>query len=332
MTERLRLPAEWEPHANCWLAFPYLQNEWSGHLPDAQRCVAALSRTIAEAGNEPVELLVRNDEVEDCARSLIGDSRNVRYVTADYGDCWMRDTAPLLGHTADGVLGGLCFDFNGWGGKYPMAFDDEVTGWFTDRVRAKRFDCPLTLEGGALESDGAGTFLTTASCTLNANRNPGLTREAFEEALGALVSMERLLWLDRGLEHDHTDGHVDMIARFVGRNTVLCMKATAGAPNEMVLAAIERDLRASGLDVLELPAPRAVTARDGSPLPASYCNFYIANEAVIVPVYEIPEDQAALREIAGVFPGRAVIGLPAADLLWGGGAFHCVTQPQPGTP
>jgi agmatine deiminase len=309
-----------------------LQEEWPIHLHAAQSCMATLSRTIAEAGNETVQLLVKNEELEACARSLIGQSRNVRYVTAEYGDCWVRDTAPLMGHTSDGALGGLCFDFNGWGGKYEMAFDDKVSEWVTNRLDAKRFECPVVLEGGALESDGHGTLLTTASCTLNENRNPGLTREAFEEALGALVSMERLVWLDRGLEHDHTDGHIDMIARFAAPDTVFCMKASPEAPNAEVLESIERDLRASGFTVLELPAPRRVVARDGAPLPASYCNFYIANEAVIVPVYEIPEDAAALREIANAFPGREVVGLPAADLLWGGGGFHCVTQPQPSAP
>jgi len=309
-----------------------LQEEWPGHLHEAQCCVATLSRTIAEAGNEPVQLLVKNDEIEQRARTLIGESRNIRYVRANYGDCWLRDTAPLLGHTASGALGGLCFGFNGWGGKYEIAFDDEVSKWLTNRLEAERFECPLLLEGGALESNGQGTFLTTASCALNDNRNPGLTRGAFEEALAALVSMRRLVWLDRGLAHDHTDGHIDMIARFASVDTVFCMKASPGSPNEGVLRSIERDLRASGLSVLTLPAPRAVAARDGAALPASYCNFYIANEAVIVPVYEIPEDQAALREIANAFPGREVIGLPAADLLWGGGAFHCVTQAQPTAP
>ena len=161
MTERLRLPAEWEPHTSCWLAFPYSQEEWPIHLRDAQSCVATLSRTIAEAGNETVQLLVKNDEVEAVARSMIGESRNVRYVNADYGDCWVRDTAPLMGHTADGTLGALCFDFNGWGGKHEIAFDDKVSEWLTNRLGATRFECPLVLEGGALESDGQGTFLTT---------------------------------------------------------------------------------------------------------------------------------------------------------------------------
>lgn len=332
MVQRLRLPAEWEQHRACWLAFPYLQEEWPVHLRDAQRSIAALCRAIAERGNEPVNLLVRNDKVAEAARSLIGESNEIRYLEADYGDCWMRDTAPLLGHTAEGALGALCFAFNGWGQKYEMPGDDRVSRWLTDRLRAIRFESPIVLEGGALESNGRGTLLTTASCVLNRNRNPGLTREAFEEALGGLVSMQRLVWLDRGLEHDHTDGHVDMLARFVSSDTVACMRARSGSPNETVLRAIERDLRESGLNVLALPAPRAVAAPDGSPLPASYCNFYIANAAVIVPIYDIPEDQVALAELANAFPTREVIGLPAVDLLWGGGAFHCVTQFEPSAP
>jgi len=330
--ERLRLPAEWEPHTACWLAFPYLQEEWSVHLRDAQRSIAALCRAIAEAGNEPVQLLVKNDAVKARARSLIGESHQVRYVTADYGDCWIRDTAPPLGHTAQGALGGLCFRFNGWGGRYEIPCDPGVSNLLTSYLRATRFECPLVLEGGSLESNGQGTFLTTASCVLNENRNPGLTAEAFEEALGALVVMDRLVWLERGLEHDHTDGHIDMCARFVAPGTVLCMRASRGAPNATVLRSIERDLRACGLTVLELPAPSAVAGPDGVPLPASYCNFYVANEAVIVPTYDVPEDPAALSEIGRAFPGREVIGLSARHLLWGGGAFHCVTQAQPAAP
>jgi len=314
------------------LAFPHLQEEWPVHLRAAQESIAALCRAIAEAGNEPVHLLVRNDEIARTARSLIGESRNIEYVAARYGDCWVRDTAPLFGHTADGELAALCFDFNGWGGKYEMPCDERVSKWLTERLSAKRFESPIVLEGGALESNGQGTVLTTASCVLNENRNPGLTRDAFERALGGLISMERLIWLDRGLEHDHTDGHIDMLARFVSSDAVACMRARSGAPNQEVLCSIEQKLRESGLNVIGLPAPRAIAAPDGSPLPASYCNFYVANEAVIVPIYEIPEDQTALSKLAEAFPSREVIGLPAADLLWGGGAFHCATQAEPAAP
>ena len=332
MNQRLRLPAEWEPHDACWLAFPYLQEEWPCNLAAAQASIAAVCRAIAEAGDEPVRLLVRDEQIEALARRLIGDLPNLLYLKAEYGDCWLRDTAPLFGQTDQGAIGALCFEFNGWGGKYPMPFDEHVSDWLTSRLAARRFDSGLVLEGGALETDGRGTFLTTESCALNPNRNPGLTREAFEEELGELVSIERMIWLDEGLRHDHTDGHVDMIARFAAPDTVACMKSNPSAPNAEVLESIEKKLRANGLDVIELPAPPAISAPDGSPLPGSYCNFYIANRAVIVPTYGVSDDAAALLEIANAFPGREVIGLPARDLLWGGGAFHCVTQAQPRMP
>ena len=332
MSQKLRIPAEWERHEACWLAFPYAREEWPRHLEDAQRSVAELCRAIAGPGHEAVRLLVKDEVVEAQARNLIGDMQGVDYVRAKYGDCWLRDTAPLLGQTDDGALGALCFDFNGWGGKFDIPLDGEVSDRLTCRLGARRFDCPVVLEGGALETNGLGTFITTTSCALNENRNPGLTREAFEQALGALLPIERLIWIERGLAHDHTDGHVDMIARFVGADTMLCMRPDARAPNAEVLAAVAEELRSRGLSVIEVPAPRAVVARDGSPLPASYCNFYVANDAVIVPTYGIPEDELALAEIAKAFPKREVIGLPGADLLWGGGAFHCVTQPQPSLP
>jgi agmatine deiminase len=314
------------------LAFPHLQEEWPGNLRRAQASIAELCRAIAGVGGETVRLLVKDESLEDRARALIGDSERVEFLRADYGDCWVRDTAPLLGHTEAGALGALCFEFNGWGGKYVMPFDSRVSGWLTSRLGARRFECPVVLEGGALDSNGAGTFLTTASCVLNPNRNPGLTAQRFEQALRDQASLKQVVWLDRGLEHDHTDGHVDMIARFVAADTVVCMRPDPGAPNADALGSIRSDLRASGLALVELPAPHAVVAPDGSPLPASYCNFYVANQAVIVPTYGIPQDGEALREIASAFAGREVIGIDARDLLWGGGAFHCVTQPQPSPP
>lgn len=329
MNERLRLPAEWEPHSACWLAFPYLQDEWPFNLDAAQASIAELCRAIADAGNESVRLLVRNPEIEAQARSLIGEVSNLRYVTAEYGDCWLRDTAPLFGQMDSGELGALCFEFNGWGGKYEMPFDARVSNALTEQLGARRFECPIVLEGGALETNGQGTFLTTASCALNPNRNPGLTRDLFEKALGDRVSIERLIWLDEGLKHDHTDGHVDMIARFVGLDTVVCMRSNPSAPNAQALHSIQEKLHAASLNVVSLPAAPALRAPRGEPLPASYCNFYIANSAVIVPTYGVPEDETALEELAKAFAGRQVVGLPAADLLRGGGAFHCVTQPEP---
>lgn len=329
MTGRVRIPGEWERHEACWLAFPYVADEWPLNLIDAQRSVAALCRAIAGPGNEPVRLLVADAEVERQARASVGDTANIELVRAEYGDCWLRDTVSTFGWDSEGALGGLSFEFNGWGGKYVIPFDDSVGRWVSDRTGARDFRCPLVLEGGAIESNGRGTFLTTASCALHANRNPGLTREGFEQALSDCAMVERIVWLERGLAHDHTDGHVDMIARFASADTVVSMRPEGDVPNAQVLSAVGRQLRDAGFVVLDLPAPPAVTAPGGAPLPATYCNFYVANEAVIVPVYGVSEDLAALSAIGDAFPGREVVGLPALDLLCGGGAFHCVTQPLP---
>ena len=332
MKERFRVPGEWERHEACWLAFPHLAEEWPFGLLPAQRSIAELCRAIAGPGGEPVRLLVRSPEVERQARALIGDADGIEYVSAAYGDCWLRDTAPLLGYDGRGALCGLRFALNGWGGKYQMPFDDAVGDWLLGHLGARGARSPLFLEGGAIESNGAGTFLTTASCVLNDNRNPGLTRQAFEDALGELVEVSRVVWLERGLEHDHTDGHVDMIARFASAKTVLCMQPTEDVPNAGVMREIASVLHDEGFSVLPLPAPAAVFDREGAPLPASYCNFYVANDAVIVPTYGVPEDEAALEVIGQAFDDREAVGLSARDLLCGGGVFHCVTQPQPTPP
>jgi len=327
--ERLRIPAEWERHDCCWLAFPYLAAEWPSNLQAAQRTIADLCRTIADEGNERVRLLVRDQNVEAVARNLIGASNDIDYVAADYGDCWVRDTLPLLGHTPSGALGAVGFRFNGWGRKFDDSFDVEIGRWLTDHLGATLLEHDLVLEGGALEFDGQGTFITTKSCALNDNRNPGLATADVENALRSLLLFERLIWLERGLNHDHTDGHVDMIARFVNADTVICTHAGTNDPNVEVTRPIEAELRQAGLTVRTVPSPGAVFAPDGAPLPANYCNFYIANEAVIVPFFGVPEDSEARDEIATAFPSRTVVGLSARDLLWGGGAFHCATQPQP---
>lgn len=332
MQGRLRIPGEWEKHEACWLAFPYLAEEWPDGLDEAQRSIAALCRSIAGPGREAVRLMVKDERVEARARELVGDLPDIEYVRLDYGDCWVRDTAPLFGFDADGTLGGLQFTFNCWGSKYDIPFDSEVGDRLRRHLGASAAKSPLILEGGALEYDGQGTFLTTASCVLHENRNPELTREAFEEALGALVVVDRLIWLEQGLAHDHTDGHVDMIARFAAPGKVLCMRPDAKAPNARVFRSVVDCLRREGLAPSMLPAPPPIHSSAGAPLPGTYCNFYVANAAVIVPTYGVYEDAVALEVIAEAFEEREVIGLPARDLLCGGGAFHCATQPQPARP
>mgnify|MGYP001820237028 CR=1 FL=1 len=331
MAERLRIPGEWELHAACWMAFPHLPDEWSD-LGRAQRALAALCRAITERGNEDVRLLVADAGVERLARSLIGESNRVTYLHAHYGDVWTRDTLPTLGRVGDDELGALCFEFNGWGGKFEMAGDESIGDWVVSELQARAFRSPVILEGGAIESNGDGVLLTTESCALHPNRNPDLSREALEASLRDLLDLERVVWLRDGLAGDHTDGHIDMLARFANDETVLCMRANDEAPNAGVLRRVHETLLEAGFRVRELPAPDLVLGPDGSPLPASYCNFYVANEAVIVPTYGASQDELALAAIGEAFPERALVGLPATDLLCGGGAFHCVTQPQPSLP
>ena len=332
MEGRLRIPAEWEPHEACWLAFPYLANEWPGLLAEAQRSIAKLCRIIAGPGAEPVRLLVKDEHVEATARSLIGSDSGVDYVRADYGDCWVRDTLPSFGWDDAGELGALRFRFNQWGGKYDIPFDDSVGAWLTEHLGARDLRLDLALEGGALEFDGQGTVITTESCALNPNRNPGLKRAELEDALRSGLRVDRVVWLARGLAHDHTDGHVDMLARFTSPDSVVCMSPNPSVPNAEALAEVRATLISHGLRVLEVPAPPAVHAPDGAPLPATYCNFYVANEAVVVPTYDAAADAHALEVLASAYPGRSTIGLPARDLLCGGGSFHCATQPLPASP
>ena len=298
-------------------------------LVEAQEAIVRLCRAIAGPGAEPVRLLVANADVETSARLMLGDEADVALVRADYGDCWVRDTLPSFGWTEDGRLGGLRFRFNGWGGKFDVPFDDAVGRWLSTRLGAVDAAVDLVLEGGAIELDGEGTAIVTESCVLNPNRNPGLSRAAFEQALGERAAVDRVVWLERGLADDHTDGHVDMIARFTAPGTVCCMGPDPGRPNAGVLEQIRRELSTEGFHVLELPAAPLCRAPDQTPLPATYCNFYVANQAVIVPTYGIPDDAVALDVLGSAFPGRSAIGLPARDLLFGGGSLHCVTQPLP---
>ena len=329
----LRIPGEWEPHAACWLAFPHLESEWpASHLQNAQRSIAELSREIGNDGGEPVHLLTPDGKQQKFARTMIGPNANVDYIITNYSYCWTRDTLPLLGRTTDGAIGSLEWRFNGWGNRFNSLDTQELQTWFAEYLNLQRSWSSLALEGGALEFNGAGTCITTAACVLNNNRNPRLTRDEFEAELAQMVICDRVIWLEEGLINDHTDGHADMLARFIGPETVLCMRPAAKDPNQNTLRQIEETLRTAGLKVQTLPSPGTVYSPDHQLLPATYCNFYIANEAVFVPVYGIDQDREALAVLQDAFPTRRVSAFDATDLLIGGGIFHCVTQPQPALP
>lgn len=325
-----RMPAEWAPHVAVWTAWPHDPDQWLEGLEAPQRALMAMCAAIADGGDgERVELLVRDGGDEAAARELLGAAaRHVRFHHGAYGDVWLRDTGPIF-VTRDGEVSAARFSFDGWGGKYVMAGDTEVAARVMrlTGVRGAAFD--FVLEGGAIEVDGEGTLLTTKQCLLGGARNPGLDATALEERLRWALGVERIVWLDQGLQNDHTDGHIDTIARFVAPGVVACMEPAAGDPNRDALRAIIRDLEAAKLQVVTVRSPGAVVDRAGNLMPASYMNFYIGNTVVAVPTYGSPSDGPAVEAIQAMFPARRVVGLPGKEVVVGGGAFHCCTQQQP---
>jgi agmatine deiminase len=279
------------------------------------------------AASERVELLVNGLAAELAARDLLA-SANVGFHQFGFGDIWLRDTGPLflsspVGHAA------AAFRFNGWGGKYDLPGDDAVAAFVatTAGVPLARHD--WVLEGGAIDVDGTGLAVTTEQCLLNPNRNPRMDASEIASHLRRDLGIDRLLWLGDGLEGDHTDGHVDNLARFVAPG-VLAVPAPSGAddPNAEIYEDAHSRARDFGLDVVTIPSPGRIVV-DGEIVPASHMNFYIANGAVIVPTYGSPYGDAAVAAVAALFPTRKVVGLPALHVLSGGGSFHCITQQQP---
>lgn len=329
------MPAEWAPHSAVWTAWPHDPEQWLEGTEAPQRALMAMCAAIVDldaAGaprGERVELLVRHADDEAAARALLGRAAaHVRFHHTTYGDVWLRDTGPIF-VTREGELSAARFQFDGWGGKYVMTGDTELAAsvlrWAG--VRGAAFD--FVLEGGAIEVDGVGVLLTTKQCLLGGSRNPGLDAAALEARLRWALGVERIVWLDQGLQNDHTDGHIDTIARFVAPGVVACMEPAAGDPNKDALDSIIADLRAAKLEVVTTPSPGAVLDASGMLMPASYMNFYIANTTVVVPTYGVPADDAAVAAIAKLFPGRRAVGLDGKSVVVGGGAFHCSTQQQP---
>ena len=241
-----------------------------------------------------------------------------------FGDIWLRDTGPIIG--GDGTA--RLFRFNGWGGKYDLPGDDTVgAGLARGRgLEVRRHD--WVLEGGALDGDGTGTVVTTAQCLLNPNRNGLMPRAEIEARLLSDLGYGRVVWLGEGLLNDHTDGHVDNLARFVAPGVLAVPQAAENDPNWQVYQHARRDAEAAGLAVVTVPSPGRVL-RDEEIVPASYMNFYIGNAVVVVPTYGAANDAAAVAAIGALFPGRETVGLRADHILTGGGSFLCISQQVP---
>lgn len=316
------MPPEWAPQAWLWIGFPHDADEWPGYLERAQEQVAAFANAVAESGQD-VRLLVRDAANEARARSLV--SAGVRLERRAFGDIWLRDTGPLV--RDDGSA--LRCAFNGWGGKYEIPGDREIGAELAHDAGLPLAVSDWILEGGAIDGDGTGLVVTTEQCLLNPNRNPALSRAEIEARLARDLGFTRVLWLGDGLVNDHTDGHVDNLARFVGPGRLALPRATGpDDPNAAIYADARDRAEAFGVDVCEIPSPGLVTRGDIVE-PASYANFAITTNLVVVPTFGSIHDEEGVAAIASLFPDRATIGLPADAVLAGGGGFHCASQQMP---
>jgi agmatine deiminase len=331
-----RWPAEWEPHAATWVSWPHNPSTWPGKFEPVPGQFAQLVRTLARF--EPVHVLAGGDGVRAAAEQHLGDLRGVTLHGIPTNDAWCRDHGPifLCGCREPGLAVVDCA-YNAWGGKYPpFDLDNQVPGRIAAKLGCPRFATQLVLEGGAIDGNGRGLALATRPCLLHANRNPGIQQADMERFLQDYLGITRVLWLERGeLAGDDTDGHVDQLARFVAADTIVAAWETDSRDENydslqenfrQLQAMVDDRGRRFQVEPLRMPRPRY---HAGQRLPASYCNFYIANRVVLVPQFDDPQDAAAVQTLARLFPERQVIGLPALDLVWGLGAFHCLTQQQP---
>lgn len=348
----VRLPAEWEPHEATWLAFPHHRTDWPGKLSAIPLVFAEMARVLTEG--ERVRLLVANAAERVRARRVF-ERAGVRmdrmdFVTAPTNRSWTRDYAPLFvkrtrGSEAAsrGSVMAVKFRFDGWARYRDHELDDAAglriaRGFAPEHLRPRLADGSLAvLEGGSIDVDGQGTLLTTEECLVTSPRcrNRGLGRDGTERLLAETLGVEQVIWLPNGVVGDDTSGHVDDFARFVapGR-VVVCDEPDVRDANHAPLRAAQRvlatarDARGRRLEVIRLPMPKAVTY-GGLRLPASYANFYIANAAVLVPLFNDPRDRDALNILAACFPKRPVVGVYARDLVLGLGTLHCSTMQQP---
>jgi agmatine deiminase len=339
-----RMPAEWEPHEATWLSWPKDPVTWPDRVPQVQEIFAQMIEALT--AYERVNLLVDDDRAEQEVRQKLVQKQvrwnNLFFYHLKTVDSWIRDYGPnfLVGTHGPAPL--LAFNdwiFNAWGDKYEaLKADDTIPQQLAPLLQIPHFEPGIVLEGGSIEVNGRGTLLTTEQCLLNKNRNPYLSQEEIEGYVKNYLGVNHILWLGEGIAGDDTDGHVDDITRFVSADTVVTVieedpKDENYKPLKDNLKRLHsmRDQEGRPLKIVTLPMPGLVYSDEGR-LPASYANFYIANGVVLVPVYQLPNDEQALSILQKLFPDRRVVGIPCVDLVVGLGAIHCVTQQQPAIP
>jgi len=334
-----RMPAEWEPQAAVWLAWPHNPETWADHgIADVRRVYVETIRALGP--RQHINLLVNDEASERAARDTMIDA-GVDYTPVNFRqiptrDTWIRDYGPTFVVGPDGEVAMVKWEFNAWGGKYDdLKADTRVPFAMNRDLKMRIFDAGVVLEGGSIEVNGRGTVITTEQCLLNQNRNPHLTREQLEEILRDYLNVSQVIWLGDGIAGDDTDGHVDDIARFVDPSTVVCVveEDPSDENYEPLRENHQRLQRAKDqngqlLRVRALPTPGPMSDATGR-LPASYANFYIGNAAVVVPIFGVQADDQALAVLRDCFPTRHVVGVDSRHMVAGLGAIHCCSQQQP---
>lgn len=340
------MPAEWEPHLATYLVWPHNRETWPGKFEPVAPAFARIAAALAQF--EPVRILARDAAQIEQARSAIREQGaaldRIELFVEPTNDSWIRDYGPIFVNQVPAgpdLTRQLALDwrFNSWGGKYGACeLDDAVPRHLAERFGFEVIEPAIVLEGGSVEVDGAGSLLTTESCLLDLNRNAGLGRGEIEDYLKTYLGVNAVLWLAAGIAGDDTDGHIDDLARFVAPGTIVAVveedRADANyAPLQENLRRLramrDRAGRPFRIETLPMPPPMYY---EGSRLPASYANFYIANRGLLAPTFDCPADGPALAALARLFPGRRVVGIPCTDLVWGLGAVHCLTQQHPAPP
>lgn len=340
-THPYRMPAEWESHEGTWIAWPHNKSHWPGKFKPIPAVFARLAELIAES--EKVFILINDKKMEKEAKAELKKQKipqkllnNIFFYQIPTNSSWTRDFSPIFVKNSKGQMAITDWIFNTWGGKYPpWNLDDIVPRKIGKILQIPVIEPGIVMEGGSIETNGKGTVITTEQCLLNKNRNPQLTKKQIEKYLHYYLGATNILWLKKGIIGDDTDGHIDDIARFVNENTVVCIvEKNRKDPNWKITKKNFKDLKkmkdqnGKPFKIIAMPMPTPIIYKKQI-LPASYANFYITNKSVLVPTFNCPKDQEALKILQKCFPSRKVIGLDCVDLVWGLGTIHCSTQQQP---
>jgi agmatine deiminase len=332
------MPAEWEKHDAIWLSWPYDPTTFPDRVERVEAVYAQIIKEIHDG--EQVNLFVIDESTKQKATKMFKevniDLNKIRFYVSDYADVWFRDYGPIFVKNQNHELAMIHWDFNSWGEKYETLLKDkQIPEVINQKMELKCFKPGIVLEGGSIDVNGKGTLLTTEQCLLNKNRNPHLGKKDIEKFLSEYLGATNFIWLKKGILGDDTDGHIDDLARFVNPDTIVC--AYQNDPNDVDYDALKenydilcqaRDQDYQKFNIVKLPMPRIVSDEDER-LPASYTNFYIGNQKVLVPVFDHKNDDKALSILQGLFPTRKVVGIRCVDLVYGFGTIHCISQQQP---